>query len=80
MQITAAKPSLDTSFSDMEIGQIGRITDPAPAGYAGHVVLRAYSGWVSLTNPEKTWNSGSYPSFTVTLFPVGTVLTLTLDV
>lgn len=70
------------SFSEMKIGQIGVILTDAYSiayGVAGKIVLRAYSSWVVLNNPNTDWLAKSRdPVFKVRLIKPETVISLTV--
>ena len=61
----------------MRVGDIGIVTKWGERDdYVGHVILRHYEGYVSLTNPQKTW-SGPGTDCRVRLLRPGTTLTVT---
>lgn len=67
---------------NMQIGDIGLIIDSGARN--GTVLLRTFSGYVSLNNPRKTWYSpqgeSSYdPKFDVQLLPKGTRVILEVE-
>ena len=62
--------------SAMKIGQIGKVIDTHHA-YGGLIVLRTYTGVVSLSNPRSTWSDNC--PLNVVLFPAGTVVELTVE-
>ena len=67
------------SVSEMEIGSIGEVVESTHN--LGTVVLRTYSGLVSLKNPSSTW-SPPFPKkevFMIEVYPPGTVVTLTTE-
>lgn len=43
----------------MEVGQMGEVVNDQ-FGKKGTVVLRTYSGFVSLNNPKNTWSTPCY--------------------
>ena len=67
------------SATEMEIGSIGEIVKSTHN--IGTVVLKTYSGLVSLKDPTSTW-SAPLPKkevFMIEVYPPGTVVTLTTE-
>jgi hypothetical protein len=60
---------------DMCVGQVGEVLEHP---YHGHLVLRSYDGFVSLDHPQITWTRAC--TLDVRVLPVGTKITLTLDI
>lgn len=61
---------------EMCLGEIGIIEDTSLSfGQEGEILLRDYSGLVSLSRPGRTW-SDPLPSFDVRLFSPGTEIVL----
>ena len=67
------------SASEMKIGSIGEIVK-SPSN-SGTVVLRTYSGLVSLKDPNSTWSPPlpNKSNFMIEVYPPGTVVTLTTE-
>ena len=65
-----------SNFQDMKVGQL------AKAVYLGEerIVLRTFSGWVSLSDPLVTWSLSSEVDFEVEILPKGTTVTLITEV
>ena len=59
--------------SNMEIGDIGIHRGQR---YATHIILRTYTGYISLTDPQGNWKEGA--DFKVKLLPPGTIITITI--
>ena len=67
------------SVPEMEVGSIGAIVQ---CRYnVGTVVLRTYSGLVSLQDPTHTWGEPlpNKSAFMIEVYPPGTVVTLTTE-
>jgi hypothetical protein len=64
---------------DMKIGEVGDIQGK---DYSG-LLLRTYSGWVHLNNPESTWSVPSLgksgPNFKVRVLKRGESFTVTIE-
>lgn len=76
MKITVSHTPQTVSADQMEIGQVARVSE-TDRFYAGEIILRTYSGIVSLTDPNHTWNSGGPRE--VEILPPGTTVTLTTE-
>lgn len=63
-----------TSCKQMKIGDLA-IIEKTP--YKSQILLRTYSGWVSLTNPNTTWTGST--SLQVSPIPSGTKIILTVE-
>ncbi|KKN03048.1 hypothetical protein LCGC14_1111710 [marine sediment metagenome] len=59
--------------SGMRIGELAWIVEDRP----GDILLRTYSGFVSLEDPEQTWDST--PNFKVKLLAPGTIVQLKVN-
>lgn len=57
-----------------KVGQIGVVSE---GSYKGDILLRHFSGYVSLTNPKNTWDT--FCALHVETQPVGTVVTYTSE-
>jgi hypothetical protein len=65
-------------MNDMDIGEYGQINDDC-SEHHGDLILRTYSGWVSLTNPRATWSYGlSNPEFKINILPINTRIEITV--
>lgn len=62
------------SNTTMAIGEMGKIVNRSDL--EGEVVLRVYEMLVSLSNPESTWDTDTFPNIEIELFPKGTELIL----
>jgi hypothetical protein len=62
--------------ADLLVGEIGIAIEPSHREYLGHIILRTYVGFVSLTDPNSTWNDKGW--LTVRKLAPGTVLTMTV--
>lgn len=54
-------------------GQLGIIRDNT-SDYNGHIVLRTYDNFVSLTNPKCTWSNVGRVGLLVEVLPAGTIV------
>jgi hypothetical protein len=61
----------------MKIGQIGEILNHGV--YSSALLLRDYSRFVNLKNPEQTWNNPDDVTFQVRLLPVDSVVEIRVD-
>jgi len=63
-----------------EIAVVVQAGSPEFSKYIGHIVVRAFSGLLSLTNPKSTWGepSAEWPNFKVRILPAGTKITITV--
>lgn len=62
------------TMADMSIGQVGRILGEA---YKGRLVLRTYSNFVCLAEPNVTFDLKA--DLPIELLPVGTKIELTVE-
>ena len=73
--ITFAEPkAIGNPLKDVQIGEAVLITD-TDSSFDGHILLRYYGGWTSLTDPNHTWDST--PDLVGRKLAPGTVVTLT---
>jgi len=54
MKVELSKSNSSIDMNNLGIGETGIITNGS-ANLWGHVVLRTYSGYVDLSDPEYTW-------------------------
>lgn len=69
-------PTSNIRLLEMPIGTLGIVNDLENYCYNGHIVLRTYSGLVSLTNPACTWEDSDYNTMRGGSLPTGTQITL----
>jgi hypothetical protein len=67
----------------MEVGDIAVVIESGHENFnkfLGHTILCSYSGLVSLTSPNSTWNapSNDWPDFKVRILKPGTKITITV--
>ncbi|KKM18954.1 hypothetical protein LCGC14_1660440 [marine sediment metagenome] len=75
LTVTPHQEDETVAAGDLEVGQLAMGVD---RDYAGILFLRAYDSVVSLSNPQKTWNTSSCsPHFRVRPLRAGTVVKLT---
>lgn len=55
-------------------GQLGIIRDVDHPAYNGHIILRTYDYFVSLTDPSHTWSNVHNVNMLVEVLPAGTVV------
>ena len=66
-----------TDFLDLKEGQLAQITDEKSSEY-GHIIMRCYTGIISLTNPHITWG-GKGKGYLIRILPAGATVTLTQE-
>lgn len=66
-----------TRGSDMEIGDLAWVTESG--SYRGSLILRTYSGYVSLSNPNNTWDRNSADGLAIEKCPPGFSVTLVVE-
>lgn len=62
---------------EMKIGQLAYIREDKHP-FLGHIILRHYSGYVSLTDPQRSWSD--FPRLDVQIIEKGTELTFEVEV
>lgn len=76
MKIRIASTIVDPpAYHELPIGTLARVQDVLSIKYNGHVVLRKYKGFVSLTDPGHEWANENCTLTGIPL-PPGTEVTL----
>lgn len=75
MKVSINNEHAAVQASEMSIGQVGKVAKGYP--YTDHLLLRTPRCFVSLSDPDLSWNDQC--SLMVHVLPVGTTLTIKLE-
>jgi hypothetical protein len=78
LTVTPALPSRNPpTLEDLKVGQVGEIISQT---YKGHIVMRTYDGFVSLMDPETTFDTQNGHHHQIQIVPAGTTISIKLSV
>lgn len=78
--VTVIEPTLtrpQIAANTMRVGQVAIITDTKSGSY-GHVLLRTYDRFVSLSSPHNTWRTDC--TLRVDILPPGTTINFVTEI